>query len=69
MVTLAKASDSSPYGGHNSRTSYTKNPDGTVPEWILMQRRYNNGARVSVEWSYYLRNNDFRELREFYRHA
>jgi hypothetical protein len=68
-VTLDKASDKSPYGGHNSQTFYTKNADGSVPEWVLAQIRYNNGARVSAEWAYYLRNNDLRELREFYRHG
>lgn len=68
-VSLVKASDVSPYGGHNSRTSYTKKPDGTVPEYVLMGRRYDRGARVSQEWGYYLRNNDLRELQEYYRHG
>jgi hypothetical protein len=56
-------------GGHNAKSCYTPNPDGTVPEWVLRQRRYNNGARVSQEWGYYLRNNDLRELQEYYRHG
>lgn len=68
-VSLVKASDRSPYGGHNSRTSYTKKVDGTVPEYVLMGRRYDRGARVSQERDYYLRNNDLRELQEFYRHG
>lgn len=65
-VSLVKESHSSRYGGHNSDTFYTKEPDGTVPEWILSMRRYRNGARVSHEWAYYLRNNDLRELANFY---
>lgn len=68
-VSLAKASDASPYGGHSTRTSYMKKEDGTVPEYVLMGRRYDRGARVSQEWSYYLRNNDLRELQGYYRHG
>lgn len=65
-VTLEKASDKSPYGGHNSQTSYTKRPDGMVPEYILLGRRYAKGGRVSHEWAYHLGWGDLVVLQMFY---
>lgn len=67
-VTLDKVSDSSPYGG-NIGSTYTKMSHGRVPEYELSARRYDNGARVSAEWAYYLRNNDLVELQEYFRHS
>jgi hypothetical protein len=46
---------------------YFRNDDEPPTEYELAWRRYKNGARVSAEWSYYLRNNDLRELQGFYR--
>lgn len=66
-VKLEKASDKSPYGGHNSRTSYTKQPNGKVPEYILTARRYNNGGRVSFDWGHFLLGNDPVALQLFYK--
>lgn len=65
-VTLNKQSDKSPHGGHDSRSFYTKTATGEVPENVLMHRRHKNGARVTKDWAYYLRNNDCRELWAFY---
>jgi hypothetical protein len=48
---------------------YFHNDGEPVPEHILMSRRYDNGARISQEWGYYLRNNDLCELQEYYRHG
>jgi hypothetical protein len=52
-----------------SQWKYFRN-DGEPPtEYELAWRRYQNGARVSAEWGYYLRNNDLNELAEYYRHG
>lgn len=65
-VSLGKASDVSPYGGHSSHTSYTKNPDGTVPDYVLGWRRYSAGRSIAASEGYYLRTNDLRVLSLLY---
>jgi hypothetical protein len=45
---------------------YFHNDGDPVPEYILMSRRYDNGARVSQDWGYYLRDNDPMELWAFF---
>lgn len=48
MVTLAKFSDASPYGGHSSQTSYEKTSNGMVPEYVLTWRRHEmRGVRIT----------------------
>lgn len=42
-VSLVKTPNRLFGGGHNAESCYTPNPDGTVPEWVLAQRRYKAG--------------------------
>lgn len=66
-VVLTKHADTSEYGGHSAKTSYTKNPDGTVPEYVLIWRRYMERCGVvTPDQAYFLLSNDLRELSYFY---
>lgn len=66
-VTLNKASDAEIYGGHNSRTSYTKTQRGTVPEYALAwRRRAMYGVRIDWDQSYELRDNNLTALSMFF---
>jgi hypothetical protein len=66
-VTLEKASDSSIFGGHNSRTSYTKTRRGTIPEYVLFSRRRAMcGFRIDWDQSDELRENNLSVLSMFF---
>ncbi|MGC9439243.1 hypothetical protein [Streptomyces sp. WG5] len=45
---------------------YFRNDDEPPTEYELAWRRWRNGARVSAEWAYHLRNNDLHELSDFF---
>lgn len=67
MVNFRKCTDGSQHGGHSAHTSYTKLPDGSVPEYVLGWRRYaTRNVHVTADQAYYLRRNDLRELSSLY---
>jgi hypothetical protein len=54
-------------GGHNAESCYTPNPDGTVPEWVLVQRRAKEGqARITQRQASELIFNELPKLADFF---